>query len=417
MNFSFLLLGLFLGIFASLTNPAVIDDSKPVKIKDLLSVLKEVRAYSPLVIRSKVLQDHGMKRSINKFQESKLDTDLICFIIEFLDRNDLRRLSEISSEFFNMSNKVLNYKIDRILKYSNKIFCRCLINLDLSYENIILNADNLELVTYKSLLSSKSLECVMILTFLHEFLYGPDATLPNEMLEWHVSLAQKLARHSLSEVLQYSLEHIIPSYYGNGNDGTLRSLILGLKLLYLRPSPEQLIRMANLDVPMRLSIISGSNFEVRCAIINEVHPHISREEDWEYSIACMMHSNVFSRKFWNALKDRIHLCDPIFANRTVNKGFMWNKELSKQKLGDNDALMYLLTRSVVEPFNLQIFMSMNPEMIIVMKEFLYCSTPTLTEMDIFSQIYYADYFPIELIDLAAAHASGKFVLIMSSRDH
>ena len=75
--------------------------------------------------------------------------------------------------------------------------------------------------------------------------------------------------------------------------------------------------------------------------------------------------------------------------------------------------MYLLTRSAVEPFNLDTFMSMDPDMNVVMREFFHCSTPTLTEMQIFSQIYRANIFPAELVELANAHASGIFSLIMS----
>lgn len=98
----------------------------------------------------------------------------------------------------------------------------------------------------------------------------------------------------------------------------------------------------------------------------------------------------------------------FFKVRNESANYVWNKKLILKFLGEESfGIKYLLTRSIVtSPFNLNdliLIINSNIEienMKFLMTEFLYTISPTLLELEIFSQIVDAKLFPIELVPSA-----------------
>lgn len=126
---------------------------------------------------------------------------------------------------------------------------------------------------------------------------------------------------------------------------------------------------------------------------------------------------IFTRSVWKFISSADDLLRPYFETRRSSSNFGFNKELVKKFLGPSEnGLKYLLIRDSLNPFDLQVLLAMNCNMSELISEFLNCATPTLTEIEIFAQIFQAGLFPAGLNHQAKSHPSSAFCQILESHN-
>lgn len=362
-----------------------------------------------------------------------LGHDIFRELLNFLSASDLINTSSTCTEYYNYVNEFIHFRLWYInpkfatnQRIANSMLYTFL--SDSEFLDVPIKADYLELLTYKIVSNDQNSQFISrlpesaqktICSFLHEIVYGPQAsTLPYDRNEWQVNFIQKLNYiDNLFAAAIFYRDTLIDRVAAEKNiNGKIIPLWKGsINIFYTRPDKvilDLMIRWDEVDL-LRRSNILAVPVDIACGLITLISPYITEAEDWHFAISCMISTNSFSQYFWDAVSDQDDILITIFENRSRINVPRWNKELVKKFLANNViGLDYLLSRDSANPFNLEELTAMNPDMRVLMKEFLYCATPNLTEQEIFVQIFRAGLFPDELVEQARNHVSGFFAQIL-----
>ena len=371
-------------------------------------------------------------KEIHNFEKAKINDDLLGIVFEYLDVEDLDSMLQVNSEFFHISIFAMAAKLKKISPYFvfnyywlNALFYTFFKENQLTKS--IIKPDELELLTYKFIAwGEDSVEeskipfnlKYFVLAFLNEIVYGPDAHMPLNLSEWKFNLLKRFNKYQYLKTFSLYQDALIDTAVSDRAEPVEFAQLCKAyaAMIYKRPSESKLNGLIQWSVPFSESYITAILEEIAAALIDLAHEKIEREEDLAVALEIMTFTNSFSQSFWDFIKDFDHHLYPYFEARADSKSYRWNKELVKKYLGDRiNGLNYLLTRnSFNNTFDLQQLLSMNVDLPVLMKEFLYCATPSLTELEIFSQIVQAGLFPAELKEQVRNHESKMFSRILNS---
>ena len=233
---------------------------------------------------------------------------------------------------------------------------------------------------------------------MHEVCYDFNSHLSATINDFLIDLFKRSPSISPSDILTLSKEFRISNQISS-----LEEIIVSL---FSNPS-FNINFFTNFSVRNNLSISIDDNF-FAVAFIEMIYQSITKDEDLLFASSKILTYNSFSYNFWSIIEGETEIIYQIFKVRNEIPNYALNKKLILKFLGEESyGIEYLLTRSIVNaPFDLNdliLILNSNLEienMNFLMTEFLYTISPTLLELEIFSQIVDAKLFPIELVPSA-----------------
>ena len=216
---------------------------------------------------------------------------------------------------------------------------------------------------------------------------------------------RRLSKYSYSSAFLLYQDVVVRDAADGNEDWQAVTQIFAAKLLK-RPTSEELDELVNWDAPFEASALTAVAPEVTCAFIELSLPLLRRDQDRIIAIEYMFESNSFSQIFWDYIRSYPRLLEDYFETRAENVDApRWNKELVKLFLHvqGNEGLLYLLTRSTKDPFDIEVFKQFNlkvDQIITTLKEFMICSTGSLVEKEILEEL--GDLISAELQEKIAA---------------
>ena len=354
----------------------------------------------------------------DKFHVAGIEDTLLRYIFEYLTKSDLDKLKNLSTNLRSLAALALADKLRTLCPYYtfpvnwlNELFYTFLVENEM--EKAPISENDLEMINSEYVKFGNDLKPTiiplnlkfLIISFLNELVYGVDQHMPANVSEWRYNLMRRLSKYSYSSAFILYQDVEVRDAADGDEDWQTVTQIFAAKLLK-RPTSEELDELVNWSAPFEASALTAVAPEVACAFIELSLPRLRRDEDRIIAIEFMFESNSFSQIFWDYIRSYPRLLEDYFETRVENVDApRWNKELVKLflRVQGNEALMYLLTRSAKDPFDIEMFKRFNltvDQITTTLKEFMICSTGSLMEKEILEEL--GDLIPAELQEIIPA---------------
>ena len=346
---------------------------------------------------------------LDSFREAGIDYPLMKHIFEYLGKEELDKMKNLSTKFRSLAALSLAERLRKLSPYFvfpvnwlNDFFYTFLNENNLA--DSLLNKDDLEVINYKMCLRFENNYEPMLLddlktlliSFLNEFIYGVNQSIPRDIREWRFNFAKRLSKYSYINAFEiYKLGY---------SDRSLEFI----GKLYERISPEELRRLFDWSIPFPYYVagLNGMDQDVASAYIELGCSFLQNDSDRIRAIEIMFKTNSFSQPFWDYIQNYPHLLENIHYGCLGTCGSRWDRErLIKSAPAEGaEGPLYLITRSSADPFDMEVFKQFNlpPDMFKALLDmFLAVSEPNLIGLEIMNELYdhgMAPAYILKLID-------------------
>ena len=339
----------------------------------------------------------------DNFKVAGIHDTLMRNIFTFLDKEDLDKVKNLSTNFRSLAALALADKLRNLNPYCvfpfnvlNELFYTFLKESGFDFASSSITEKDLEKFNSEFLLIQRQGYDKLksgIIMFLNELIYGIDQHKPIYYNDWCFNFVRTLSQDSCPAAFQ--MYNIYLNRMTNSSYGRISAETFDLvDILHSNSSQDAL----NLIIDPQKSIISDLVSrriapEVIFAILELASFPLQDDAERIYVIRMIFKTGSFSPKFWAYIRNYPDLIRPYFQN--LFKNFRvhprWYKELVMEftPREGNEALFYLLTRNAVNPFEINVFKGFNlssSELEATLNKFTQCSAPSLTNMDILYEI-------------------------------
>ena len=224
----------------------------------------------------------------------------------------------------------------------------------------------------------------LVFLYLNELIFGNDRCTPYIMAEWRHNVSRRLSKYSYTTAFNKLKDEVSKVEHESFIAELYKSLLVKINQ---RISPKEWNLRIDWDAPWVFLVMVHAGHEVTCAIIDSSPLLLRHDEDRILAIKLMFVTDSFSQSFWDYVQDYSDLLKPFF-NDPSKCSRVWIKALTKKftPVEGNEALIYLLTRNAVNPFEIEVYkgfsMSLEENSSFLMKFY----TNSLVYLDICSEI-------------------------------
>lgn len=262
---------------------------------------------------------------------------------------------------------------------------------------------NIKFILKKHLINPLIPEDMMflILSFFYELVYEIDETLPTTVDQWRIIFVQKLLVRDMPKSMEYYLllinEEIISNMPHGANEkiNLINELIRKIVTFFsTNPSKNYLLELYNntINLSYYLDLYAPElKFAVKHALHDLLVPYDSEKMTVFYDdlVSNFSFSQTFLDLFYEIstfLQVELRFNNKLkFKEARIMKA-IYKKFPIDSNSNQMDCLKYLWTRNILNPFNLEYFLTFNCDFKVFIREIIKFENPGLVHYDIFSQL-------------------------------
>ena len=377
---------------ASVTDSATISFKKIAR-KCFLSNLNKKFTGKPVEL-NQPMDFREEEGKLDSFREARIDYPLMKHIFEYLGKEELDNMKNLSTKFRSLVALSMADKLRKLSPYFvfrvnwlNDFFYTFLNEANLT--EYLLTEDDLEVINYKMCLRFENYEPTLLddlktllISFLNEFIYGVNQTIPKNIIEWRFNFAKRLSKYSYTTAFEI--------YKLGASDKSLKFI----GKLYERITPEELGRLFDWSNPFSYYVadLNYMDPDVASAFIELGCCFLQNDSDRIKATEAMFKTNSFSQPFWDYIQNYPHVLKNIHFGRLGTCGPRWDREraIKSAPAEGVEGPLYLITRSSADPFDMEVFKQFNlpPGMFTAFLDmFLAVSEPNLIGLEIMNELH------------------------------